>query len=70
MNILRPDRENLIAAHKENIEQGKEKNFEKRNWGQADYLKNGGCGSSLLCTGPQEFSKNGENFVILPPQPS
>ena len=29
--------DNFIAIHKENIEQ----NFEKRNWGQADYFKKG-----------------------------
>ena len=48
-----------------------EKNFEKRNWGQADFFKKDDVDhmnspydvSSLLHYGPQEFSKNGENVL-------
>ena len=68
---MRPDRDNFIAIHKENIEQGMETNFEKRNWGQADFFKKGDVDhmnspydvSSLLHYGQQEFSKNGENVL-------
>ena len=68
---MRPDRDNFIAIHKENIEQGMEKNFEKRNWGHADFFEKGDVDhmnspydvSSLLHYGPQDFSKNGENVL-------
>ena len=68
---MRPDRDNFIAIHKENIEPGMEKNFEKRNWGQADFFKKDDVDpmnspydvSSLLHYGPQEFSKNGEDVL-------
>ena len=68
---MRPDRDDFIAIHKENIERGMEKNFEKRNWGQADFFKKDDVDhmnspydvSSLLHYGPQDFSKNGENVL-------
>ena len=75
---MRPDRDNFIAIHKENIEPGMEKNFEQRNFGQADFFNKGDVDhmnspydvSSLLHYGPQEFSKNGEDVLsILHGQP-
>ena len=68
---MRPDRDNFIAIHKENIEPGMEKNIEQRNFGQADFFNKGDVDhmnspydvSSLLHYGPQEFSKNGEDVL-------
>ena len=68
---MRPDRDDFITIHKENIVAGMEKNFERRNYSRADFFSEGDVDhmntpydvSSLLHYGPQQFSKNGENVL-------
>ena len=57
----RPDRDNFISVNMDNIEPGKEKNFEKRPHGTSDFFEKGSVDSkntpydvlSLLHYGPQ-----------------
>ena len=68
---MRPDRDDFITIHKENIVSGMVKNFERRNYSRADFFSEGDVDhmntpydvSSLLHYGPQQFSKNGENVL-------
>ena len=66
---MRPDRDDFITIHKENIVAGMEKNFERKNYSRTDFFSEVDVDqmntpydvSSLLHYGPQQFSKNGEN---------
>ena len=57
----RPDRDNFISVNMDNIEHGKEKNFEKRTEGTSELFEKGSVDSrntpydvlSLLHYGPQ-----------------
>ena len=68
---MRPDRNDFITIHKENIVAGMEKNFERRNYSRADFFSEGDVDhmntlydvSSLLHYGPQQFSKNVLSFL-------
>merc|ERR1712012_1429212 len=67
----RPDRDNFISINMDNIEPGKEKNFEKRPEGTSDIFQRGSVNTrntpydvlSLLHYGPRDFSKNGEDVL-------
>ena len=57
----RPDRDNFISVNTDNIEPGKEKNFEKRPHGTSDFFEKGSVNTrntpydvlSLLHYGPR-----------------
>merc|ERR1712012_951029 len=67
----RPDRDNFISVNTNNIQLGKEKNFEIRKHGTSDFFEKGNVNSkntpydvlSLLHYGPRDFSKNGEDVL-------
>ena len=69
----RPDRDNFISIHEENIKIGAKKNFVKRKQGYSDFFEKGSVNPkntpydvlSLLHYGLQDFSKNGEDVLTF-----